>query len=312
MSILTLTMNPCIDKSTRVDNVVAERKLRCEAPRYEPGGGGINVSRAIHKLGGNSTAFYLGGGSMGRMLDLLLDEEGVRRHSMPIQGLTRENMMVYEKTAEQQYRFGMPGPEVEKQEWRQCLKKLSSADPPPEYIVASGSLPPGVPKDFYAQLARLAQQMNSRLILDTTGGPLRMAVEEGVYLIKPNIRELKMLAEEEIDEESHQAALAEGIVAKGQCEAIVVSLGAAGALLVWKEGCERLRAPTVSVKSKVGAGDSMVGGMALALDRGESLLNAAQFGVAAGAAAVMTPGSELCRKEDTERLYRGMSSEESS
>jgi len=134
-------------------------------------------------------------------------------------------------------------------------------------------------------------------------------VEEGVYMIKPNLRELKALAAKEIDEESHQVALARQIIQKGQSETVVVSLGAAGALLVWRDGCERLRAPTVPIRSKVGAGDSMVAGMVLALDRGESLLSAVRFGVAAGAAAVMTGGTELCRRDDTERLYAGMTSD---
>jgi 6-phosphofructokinase 2 len=309
MSILTLTMNPCIDKSSSIENVVAERKLRCGTPRYEPGGGGINVSRAIHKLGGESTALCLAGGPMGQMLEMLLDQEGIQYDSQQIKGLTRENLIVHEKATKQQYRFGMPGPEVREEEWEQCLEKTSTASPVPEYIVASGSLPPGVPEDFYGLLARLAKGMNARLVLDTTGAPLRMAVDEGVYMMKPNLRELRALAEKEIDEESHQVALARRMVRKGQSEVVVVSLGPAGALLVWKDGCERVRAPTVPIESKVGAGDSMVGGMVLALNRGESLLDAVRFGVAAGAAAVMTPGTDLCRRDDAERLYRAMTLE---
>jgi 6-phosphofructokinase 2 len=312
MPILTLTMNPCIDKSSSIENVVAERKLRCEEPVYEPGGGGVNVSRAIHKLGGTSTLIYLSGGQMGRMLDMLLDQEGIVCQRMPIQGMTRENLMVYEKATGQQYRFGMPGPMVVEEEWKQCLGSISAVNPAPEYMVASGSLPPGTPDDFYGQVARLAKDRHIRLILDTTGEPLRIAVEEGLYMIKPNFRELEALSDTKIDQESCQVTLAEQIIHKGQSEALVVSLGAAGALLVSKDGCERLRVPTVPIKSKVGAGDSMVGGMVLALDRGEPLLNAVRFGMAAGAAAVMTPGTELCRREDTERLYAEMLSEESS
>ena len=305
MSILTLTMNPCIDKRSSIDNVVAERKLRCEKPAYEPGGGGVNVSRAIHKLGGSSAAFYLAGGPTGELLEVLA-QEGIACDKLEIEGMTRESLIIYERATDQQYRFSMPGPEIEKQEWKKCLQRISSAHPAPTYIVASGSLPPGAPDDFYAQIACLAKERNARLILDTTGPPLCIALEEGVYLIKHNLRELKMIVKKEIEDESHQVALARLMIQKGQSETVVVSLGAAGALLVWKEGCERLRAPTVPIKSKVGAGDSMVGGMVLALDRGESLLDAVRFGVAAGAAAVMTPGTELCRRDDTERLYSDM------
>ena len=303
MPILTLTMNPCIDKSTSIENVVAERKLRCAPPKHEPGGGGINVSRAIHRLGGTSMDLHLTGGETGQMLDLLLDQEGIAFESIPIQSLTRENLIVYEEATELQYRFGMPGPAVREGEWKACLKKIRAMDPVPKYIVASGSIPPGVPGDFYARIARLAREKKARLILDSTRAPLRRALEEGVYLIKPNLGEFKTLAKKEVEQETHQVALARRIVHKGQSEAVIVSLGAAGVLMVWKDGCERLHAPTVPIKSKVGAGDSMVAGIVLALERGESLEKAVRFGVAAGAAAVMTPGTELCRKEDTERLY---------
>lgn len=309
MTILTLTVNPCIDKSSSIENVVPERKLRCEKPKYEPGGGGVNVSRAIHKLGGTSTAVYLAGGPVGRMLDMLLEHENITYERQTIEGLTRQNLIVYEKATQQQYRFGMPGPHVREEEWKQCLKQISQINSTPKYVVASGSLPPGVPENFYGKVAQMAKDMNAGLILDTTGAPLRLAVEEGVYMIKPNLRELKALAAKELDEESHQVALARQIIQKGQSETVVVSLGAAGALLVWRDGCERLRAPTVPIRSKVGAGDSMVAGMVLSLDRGESLLSAVRFGVAAGAAAVMTGGTELCRRDDTERLYAGMTSD---
>ena len=308
MSIITVTINPCIDKSTGIDNVVAERKLRCDPPSYEPGGGGINVSRAIDKLGGSSTAYYLTGGQIGHMLDRLLDEEHIASERLPIEGLTRENLIVYEKATGLQYRFGMPGPEVQEKELDQCMEKISGIDPPPEYIVASGSLPPGAPDDFYRSLARLAREIKAKLILDTSGGPLRSALEEGVYLIKPNLRELGLLTRGDVEEESSHLELAETIIREGKSEIVVVSMGAAGALLVWKSGCERLRAPTVPIKSKVGAGDSMVGGIVLALDRGWPVSDAVRFGVAAGAAAVMTPGTELCRRDDTERLYEQMKS----
>ncbi|HEJ82980.1 MAG TPA: 1-phosphofructokinase family hexose kinase, partial [Desulfobacteraceae bacterium] len=201
MPILTLTMNPCIDKSSSIENVVAERKLRCEEPVYEPGGGGVNVSRAIHKLGGTSTLIYLSGGQIGRMLDMLLDQEGIVCQRMPIQGMTRENLIMYEKATGQQYRFGMPGPMVVEEEWKQCLGSIRAVNPAPEYMVASGSLPPGTPDDFYGQVARLAKDRHIKLILDTTGEPLRIAVEEGLYMIKPNFRELEALSDTKIDQE---------------------------------------------------------------------------------------------------------------
>jgi len=305
-TIVTVTMNPAIDKSSNVENVVPERKLRCRVPSYEPGGGGINVSRAIRKLGGESTAFYLAGGTVGQMLSGLLDEEGIDHHPITIDGLTRQNLTVYEESTGQQFRFGMPGPEVTEEQWNQLLKVLSAHVPKPAYLVASGSLPSGVPKDFYARIAKSAAELGARMIVDTSGEALLPAVREGVYLIKPNLRELGDLGDTEIEKESGQEALARRVIEKGESEVVVVSLGAAGALLVEKQGHQRLRAPTVPIKSKVGAGDSMVAGITLRLAQGDSVAEAVRFGVAAGAAAVMTPGTELCRKEDTESLYQKM------
>jgi len=308
-AILTLTMNPGIDKSSRVDNVVPERKLRCERPRYEPGGGGINVSRAIGRLGGKSVALYLAGGRTGQTLGDLLEREGLDHVPVRIEGWNRENLIVREESTGQQFRFGMPGPDVSEIEWQQCLTTMSGIDPRPEYIVASGSLPPGVPQDFYARVARLAKEMGARMVLDASGEPLALALREGVFLVKPNLREASGIAGHEAGDEPGYEGWAARIAGSGGSEVVVISLGAAGAAVVTAEGCEHLRAPAVPIESKVGAGDCMVAGIVLSLTRGLALTDAVRFGVAAGAAAVMTPGTELCRREDTERLYERMVSE---
>lgn len=308
-AIITLTMNPAIDKSTSVDRVVPEHKLRCKPPRHEPGGGGINVSRAIHKLGGESIAFYPAGGPTGQMLKELLEREKINHHPIPIEDWTRENFIALEESTGQQFRFGVPGPGLKDSEWQQCLQVLSSLDPKPTYIAASGSLPSGVPDDFYALVSRLARDLNARMILDTSGEPLRIAAGAGVYLLKPNLRELSTLVGRELKGENEQKAAAMDIVNSGKSEVVVLSLGAEGALLASADGCVRLSAPDVPIESKVGAGDSMVAGIILGLAWGKSLREAVLFGVAAGTAAVMTPGTELCRREDAERLYAQVKAE---
>lgn len=306
MVIATLTMNPTIDKGAKVDRVLAERKLRCHSLRYEPGGGGVNVSRAIRHLGGESIALYTSGGPPGEMLHALLESEGVEHRQIPVKDWTRENLIVFEETTGQQYRFGMPGPYLSEEEWRRALDALSALDPKPDYLVASGSLPPGAPNDFYARAAQLGKQIGARVIVDTSGEPLRLTAQGEVYLLKPNLRELGQLAGEPLTDEARVEQAAQNLLAEGHCEAVVVSLGAAGVMLVSREGSERLRAPIVPVVSKVGAGDSTVAGLVSSLARGWSLRDAVRFGVAAGAAAVMTPGTELCRREDVERLFDRM------
>ena len=305
-TIVTITLNPAIDKSSSVEHVVAEHKLYCTPPRFEPGGGGVNVSRAIKKLGGESLLVYPAGGLTGKRLQELLDEEGLNHRPFPIQGMIRESLVILEESTGQQYRFGMPGPKLRKKEWEQFLQELLVMEPPPDYVVVSGSLPPGVPSDFYAQIARIAKKKGAKTIVDVSGKALKEALEEGVFLIKPNVREFRELVGEEIKEESQIKAEARKMIESSRCEVLVISLGAGGALLVSEKIAEHILPPTVPIISKVGAGDSMVAGITLSLARGKPLRESVLFGVAAGTAAVMTPGTELCRREDTERLFEGL------
>lgn len=307
-TIVTLTMNPAVDKSTNIDRVAPEMKLRCEQPTWEPGGGGINVSRAINFLGGTSTAVFPSGGAVGTMLEGLLQAEDIDLRTIPVQNMTRENFIVFEQITEQQYRFGMPGADLFADEWQACLDAVENFSPTPDYVVGSGSLPPGVPSDFYARLAGVVEKIGAKMVLDTSGEALRAAMEEDgihhpVYLLKPNIRELAQLARVEmIESEEHQEEAAHSLIDAGKTEAVIVSLGRGGAMLVTKDTAAHYRAPTVPVRSAVGAGDSMVGGIVLKLAQGGNLTDAARYGIAAGSAAVMTEGTQLCRLEDTESL----------
>lgn len=294
-TIVAMTMNPAIDKSSSVAHVVAERKLYCKPPRFEPGGGGVNVSRAIKKLGGESILLYPAGGLTGERLKELLDEEGLDHRPFPIEGSLRESLVILEESTGRQYRFGTPGPALQEQEQDQFLDGLSAVEPAPDYLVAGGSLPPGVPADFYALVARVGKDRGAKVIIDASGEALEQALKEGLYLIKPNIREFRGLVGKEIKEESQIKTEAQKMVKNGRCEVLVISLGAAGALMVSEEISEHILPPTVPIVSKVGAGDSMVAGIVLSLARGKPLRESVLFGVAAGTAAVMTPGTELCR-----------------
>ncbi len=299
--VVTLTLNPALDVATRVGSVAPEIKLRCAAPGFHPGGGGINVSRAIRFLGGESSAIYAAGGHTGDMLARLLIDEGIDGRPVAISGITRENLVVYEESTGLQYRFTMPGPALGAAEWGACLEALFDLNP--AYIVVSGSLPRGVPPEFYGEITRNASERGSRVILDTAGDALRQLSGKSVYLLKPNLRELGLIAGAEVRGEAQIRAACQSLIAEGMAEAIAVSLGAAGAALVTGADCIFLRAPIVPIQSKVGAGDSMVAGIVLGLARGLGLVDALRLGVAAGSAAVMTPGTELCRGEDARRLF---------
>jgi 6-phosphofructokinase 2 len=304
--IVTLTMNPAIDVSTAVDHVVSDRKLRCGAARYEPGGGGINVSRTIRRLSGDSLAVYPAGGPAGALLYALLEKEGVGQRPLPIETWTRENLNVREEATGRQFRFVFPGPKLSSQDWGRCLAEIESLSPVPRFLVASGSLPPGVPEDFYARAARVARQAGSRFLLDTAGVALTQALDEGVFLIKPSLGEFQALTGLADAEEAHLRDEAERLIARGRCEVVVLSLGSAGILLVTHEDAVRIFPPTVPAQSVVGAGDTLLAGIVLYLARGRPMGEAARFGVAAAAATCMRPGTELCRREDAERLFGQM------
>jgi 6-phosphofructokinase 2 len=302
-TILTVTMNPALDVSTSVPYVLPDQKLRCGEPRYEPGGGGINVARAAHRLGTDVLAWFPAAGATGERLQELLRREGVPQQVAVTRGWTRENLNVTEETSGRQFRFCMPGAALEESEWRPFLGEDAMPDPAPAFVVASGSLPPGVPDDFYAQLATRLRARGRRLVLDTSGAPLARAVEAGVYLLKPSLREFRALTGGTAEDESALVALAvDAVTRRRWCEVLVLSLGAAGALWMSADGGARLAAPAVPVRSTVGAGDSMVAAIVHALASGRAIGDAVRFGVAAGAAAVLNPGTELCHRADVERL----------
>jgi 6-phosphofructokinase 2 len=303
--IVTLTLNPAVDASTRVGHVISERKLRCGPLRYEPGGGGINVSRVLRRLGEDAPAIYPSGGPGGALLARLLDAEGVTRWPIEISGWTRENLNVQEGASGRQYRFCMPGPELTASELERCLDRLRRVSPTPTYLVASGSLPPRVPADTYAAVARSARADRTRLVLDASGDALRRAVSEGVYLLKASLREFEELTGASGADEPRLIDLAREIVRNGGCEILVLSLGSGGALWATGSQAERVLAPAVPVSSGVGAGDSLVAAIVLALARGRGVGDAVAYGVAAGAASVMRPGTALCLPEDVERLSVG-------
>ena len=308
MKIVTLTMNPALDKSSRVDNIRPDSKLRCDPPKYQPGGGGINVSRAIHKLGGSSTCAYLAGGPNGEVMKELLKVEGVDQHVISIQEWTRENFVVVDKSNNQQYRFGMPGAEVSEKEWQHTLDEMKSLCQKADYVVGSGSLPPGAPQDFWGRLVKIGRDNDARCIIDTSGEALQMAAEEGVYLLKPNLGELSSLTHRKSVTAMEQEELAKKLIDSGKTEVVVVSMGPRGAMIAAKDQVDYIPAPTVHKKSTVGAGDSMVAGMVLRLAQGKDLKDVACYGVASGTAATLNEGTALCDREDTENLYQWIKS----
>ncbi|WP_321899217.1 1-phosphofructokinase family hexose kinase [Burkholderia cepacia] len=300
--IVTVTLNPAVDVSTSVEHIVDTHKLRCARPRRDPGGGGINVARTVHRLGGDCVALYLAGGPTGDVLTLLLEAEHVPSVRLRIAGETRENVCVTETATGREYRFLMPGPSVTAAEWRDCAARIAALQPTPRYLVLSGSLPPGAPDDLYATLARTAAANGSRVVVDAAGPALRAALDAGVHLVKPSLDELSALAGEPLDEASACRKAGE-LVAQGRADIVALTLGARGAWVVTRERALRLPGRPAAVCSTVGAGDSFVGGMIWALARGVPFDDACRYALAASAASVEHPGTALCTREDVERIH---------
>ena len=301
-SIYTLTLSPSLDSATMTPQIYPEGKLRCSAPVFEPGGGGINVARAITHLGGKATAIFPAGGATGEHLVALLADEQVAVDTVDARDWTRQNLHVHVESSGEQYRFVMPGAKLSDDEFRQLEEKVLTIESG-SLLVISGSLPPGVKTEKLTALVQAVLQRGIRCIVDSSGDALKAALEPGqLELVKPNQKELSALVNRELSQPDDVRTAAEELVRTGKAHRVVVSLGPQGALAVDKTGFVQVVPPPMKSQSTVGAGDSMVGAMVLKLAQGASLLEMARYGVAAGSAATINQGTRLCSLADTQKI----------
>jgi 6-phosphofructokinase 2 len=300
---LTVTLNPSVDVSAGVAVVEPERKLHCGSTCREPGGGGVNVARVVRVLGGDVTALVLVGGCSGAQLLDLLARQGLATEAIPIAEETRESLTVLDGATGRQYRFVMPGPTVTEEELAAAEARIDALARHSSLVVLSGSLPPNVPPGRFGSLVERIRSTGPAVIVDTSGDALGAAASAGTLVMKPSVRELSTFAGHALPGEPEVVAAAHDLLDRGPNEAVVVSLGAAGALLVRPDApAVRVHGSRVHALSTVGAGDSLVGAMAVALERGADMEAAVCRGVAAGTAATLAHGTGLCRREDVERL----------
>ncbi|NHF73338.1 1-phosphofructokinase family hexose kinase [Paracoccus xiamenensis] len=303
--ILTVTLNPALDISTGAEKVVPDVKLRCDAPVVDPGGGGINVSRAIRIVGGQSTAFVALGGTTGRRLAELLEAAGLDWREMRAPGETRQSLAVMDRDAALQYRFVMPGPEWQSGDVGKSIAHIIQAAQPGGLVVLSGSNPPGVPDDYAALLAAKLADGDAGLVVDTSGKALRAVADGGhnFALLRMDREEAEGLAGQPLPERADTARFAASLVEAGAAQAVIVARGGDGNIIATPKGAWHAEAAKVDIVSKVGAGDSFVAGFTLGLARGLPPDQALGLGAAMASATCMTPATELCRAEDVERLF---------
>ncbi|HVL57444.1 MAG TPA: 1-phosphofructokinase family hexose kinase [Burkholderiaceae bacterium] len=300
--IVTLTLNPSIDDSSEADHVRHTHKVRTRNERYDPGGGGINVARVVAELGERALAVYLAGGVTGSVLQDLIRQRAIDAERIGIAGNTRINHVVLDRGSRLEYRFVADGPTVTAEEAERCLQRLAHVEF--DYLVASGSLPRGIDDTFYVRVGELVRRKGARLVLDTSGAALRETIGAGgVHLVKPSLGEFEQLVGAPLRDSEAQEQAAIELVRTRRADLIAVTMGHRGALLASAQGVFRVPALQVDVRSAVGAGDSFVAAMTVGLAQGRAPIDAFKLGVAAGTAAVLTPGTELCRRADIERLY---------
>ncbi len=303
--ILTLSVNPALDSAAEVETVKPDIKLYCQNATLEAGGGGVNVSRALLLLGGDSTAFVALGGATGGMLLDMLKQDGVRVARFDAPGLTRQNTAILETSTRRQFRFGQAGPCWSAKDVARAIRQIDGLIGRGTMVVGSGSLPPGVAPAFYAGINRMAHARGGQMVLDTSGEAMTSALDNTVlpfHVVRMDRHESQVLSGRALERDRDAVHFAHSLILRDKAEIVVLARGAKGSLIVSGDEAFICAPPVVEVRSKVGAGDSFVAAMTLGLSRGWTLRKSAQYGTAAAAAAVTTPGSALCPRATLEAL----------
>jgi 6-phosphofructokinase 2 len=312
-AILTVTLNPAVDVATSVPKVIAGPKLRCGQPRFDPGGGGINVARAICKLGGTAKALTAVGGAMGDRLLALLAAEAVPALPVHVSGETRQSFAVTDDSTGAQYRFSVPGQDMTAHDADLLLTEITAHTAQDSYLVLSGSIAPGLPADFHGQIIAATSARTPKVIVDTALDALTQMITQPtapVDLLRIDQAEAEQAAGRPLLSVSESVAFAADLVARGVAKTVITGRGAEGSVLVSADHRFMCHAPVVQVRSKIGAGDAFVGALTLTLARGSSPDIALRYGVAAASATVETEGTALCDKDTAAALFAKCAIEE--
>ncbi len=307
--IVTVTANPAVDVSTSVARIEPDEKLRGHGSRIDPGGGGVNVSRVVHRLGGDTLAVVALGGTEGEAYRRLLEAEGVPLLVVPIAGETRQNFAVHDEATGGHFRFVLEGPSMSDAEWRSLATAVRGAVRVGDWMVCSGSMPPGAPEDAAAQLVRVARDVGAHPVVDSSGPALAAAVAAGPELVKPSRRELEELVGRPLPDDDALLEAASALIRDHGVGLVAVTLGGDGALLVSADGAARLPAADIVPVSTVGAGDSFLAGMVQRLAEGRPLAQALRTALAAGAATAAGAGTRLASAAEIAAIERGLSAE---
>lgn len=299
-TVLTITMNPAVDIGTEADEVIPGEKTRCAEPVIDPGGGGINVTRVLNRLGVDSLALYVAGGFSGQKLTEMLHSEDVKTQVIESPHDTRQNIAIIDNQSGEQYRFLLPGLVPEDRIWQEVLDYAEDHMDEYEYLVGSGSLPDGVPTDFYSRLAKIARDHGKKFVMDTSGEALMKGIENGAYFIKPNKEEfedLKGMFGVSDDNSLLQKLFESGV------QNVVQTFGKEKTVLHTPGKSHEFIPPKIKPRSTIGAGDSFVGGMIAGEVKGYSTNKAIGYGISAAASTLLSEGTDLCEAGEVEEFF---------
>jgi 1-phosphofructokinase len=299
--IVTVTLNPAVDRVVVLDELRLGDTNRVYDGEIDPGGKGVNVSRVLRELGGDSIAMGLVAGSLGRFIEASLEKAGIAHAFLHTPGQTRQNLVIVETRFQRHTLLNEAGPETDPLYVRRLERQLARRVKAGDWVVLAGSVPPRIPPSVYADLTELVHAAEGRVCLDADGEPLAQGIRACPDLIKPNREELERLVGRPLPDQAHVVQAAMDLHDRGIAY-VVVSMGRRGTIALGPEGAWRALPPLIETVSAVGSGDSLVAGVVLALSRGESLVEGLRLGTAAGAATAMRPGTRLARAEDIVRL----------
>lgn len=300
--IVSVTLNPAVDHALFVEGLKIGDTNRVVRSEIDGGGKGINLSRVTVELGGMSLATGFLGGGTGAFIRKVMEIQGVFHDFVEVPGETRTNFSVEEGSGRPPTTFNERGPSIPPAAWDRLQHKVKHYAARAHWVTFGGSLPPDVPVDAYRILVDIAHAEGAKTVLDADGEPMRHGVQADPDFIKPNMREAERLLDDGRVLETLGDAIRAAVDLRDRHEIVVVSAGALGAALACPEGTFLGKSPQVDAKSTIGSGDSLIGGMLAAMEKGLALEEAFAWGLAAGAATATTDGSEIARRPVFERL----------
>lgn len=301
--ITTITLNPCLDTTLYVEQLVPDDSNRVIRVQKDPGGKGLNVSRFLHKLGKRVSTLTFFGGHTGEEVEALLKQEGVFPFTVRLSNDTRNNISIIDMKTLTQTRFNQTGPFVSEGEYNSFSSMVEQLGDNANIVVLSGSLPPGVPENAYRDMIQMLKLINPkiRIILDTDKSPLKLGIEAHPFMVKPNLHEAQRLLGYSIVSQEDQIRALKDIHHQG-CTLVVMSLGKEGIIGYDGQDIIRIESPEVEVQSTIGAGDALIAGICYALEDHRSFMDMLKFGVQVSAAKVTTAGTVACGWDDIDRI----------